>query len=66
MSIPLLVVIAVVQLPLMVAFPVIIGLMFGGMRTLGLTWTELGLAIVGAASVWLSVRLREENSEPAL
>jgi uncharacterized membrane protein YhfC len=35
-------------------------------RTLGLTWTELGLAVVGAASVWLSVRLREENSEPTL
>ena len=31
-----------------------------GMRTLGLVWTEVGLAVASAACVWLLMRLRED------
>lgn len=34
-----------------------------GMRTLGMAWTELGLAVVGAVSLWIIVRLRERPAE---
>lgn len=54
---------AVYWMAAVVAHTVYDGWAVWAMRTLGLAWTELGLAVAAAAGVWLIVRLREDASE---